>query len=487
MQFQKLVFPALILALLGACERSTSPDSSLPTKGVSIVVDSSAYHLQRRGSLGFEVNIVVTVVNDSDHDVFISQYCGYYSLKRADGSRIWLGAYGCADVGGAGIPTPIRVEAGARYAKVFNMYGAIQPQARPQITLEDNVGEVKFTYAFTNESGTASMLLESAPFTVLPPDPNASMQLDLRNQFVFTGTLEQQRRIYVMSVGGGEAIRITPDSLTADCPVVSHDGQRILFVAKGDVWVLKADGSEMRKVFSHPPNAGFYRCPSWSPDDKKFVWTTMTPVVKAASPGAVYVVDVATGAAITLTTGYNFSSTDWSPDGEHILVGSNNYTDGGPYDFIVSVLRLDGTKVSQVASSLWGAAWAPDGGSFAYLCGESSPYSLCIADTTGSNIRVVTDSVSSRPYWSPDGDRIAFLAGSGVYIMNSDGRAKRILSEVPAMDISWSPDSRKLAWACKGPDGPTDYDICRMGADGSGFLRLPMAVSAEQITWPPLM
>jgi hypothetical protein len=195
MQFQKVVFPALALALISACERSTSPDSWLPTKGVSIVVDSSAYHLQRRGSLGFEVNIVVTVVNDSDHDVFISQYCGYYSLKRADGSRIWLGAYGCADVGGAGIPTPIRVEAGARYAKVFNMYGAIQPQARPQITLEDNVGEVKFTYAFTNESGTSSMLLESAPFTVLPPDPNASMQLDLRNQFVFTGTLEQQRRI----------------------------------------------------------------------------------------------------------------------------------------------------------------------------------------------------------------------------------------------------------------------------------------------------
>jgi hypothetical protein len=65
----------------------------------------------------------------------------------------------------------------------------------------------------------------------------------------------------------------------------------------------------------------------------------MTPVVKAASPGAVYLVDVATGTATTLTTGYKFSSTDWSPGGAHILVGSNNYTDGGPYGFIVSVLR----------------------------------------------------------------------------------------------------------------------------------------------------
>ncbi|HEX6574960.1 MAG TPA: hypothetical protein VF042_08295, partial [Gemmatimonadaceae bacterium] len=101
MQLKKIVFPGLLAsALLAACEKSTAPDPALPTKGVSIVVDSAAYHLQRRGSLGFQVNLAVTVINDSDHDVFISQRCGYYSLTRTNGSEIWLGAYGCADVGG---------------------------------------------------------------------------------------------------------------------------------------------------------------------------------------------------------------------------------------------------------------------------------------------------------------------------------------------------------------------------------------------------
>jgi hypothetical protein len=484
-KFSKLVLPLLASVLLAACERSTAPDPSLPTKDVRIVVDSAVYHLHRRGSLGFQVNVAVTVINDSDHDVFLSQHCGYYALTRTDGSNLELGAYACALPGGVPMPTPIRINARARYTKVFNLYGSIQPQARPQITLEDNVGNVKFSYGFTNESGTASMSLQSAPFTVLPPDPDGSMVLDLSSQFIFTGVTAGRRHIFAMIAGGGEAIRVSPDSLDADCPVISHDGRRILFVGNSDVWVVKTDGSEMRRVMAHPSNgASFYSCPSWSPDDKKFVWASMVPMVKQPSPGAIYVVDVETGAATTLMTGSNFSSADWSPDGQHVLVGANKYTDGGPYDFSVSVHRLDGSKLSQVVSSVSGAAWAPDGKSFAYLCGEKSPYSLCVADTAGGNSRVVTDSVVSKPYWSPDGGRIAFVGNSGVYIVDIEGTRRRILADVmPSYDITWSPNSRNIAWACGGSGG---VDICRIGADGSGFLSLPTIVSASQIAWPPL-
>ena len=486
MRFLKHVLPLLpAFALLVACE-STGPEPSLPTKGVSIVVDSAAYHLQRRGSFGFQANVAVTVINDSDHEVFISQSCGNYALRRVDGSSLEFGAYACALSGGAPIPTPIRVDAKTRYTKVFDLHGSIQPQARPQITLEDNVGEVKFRYVFTDESGSQSVSLESESFRILPPDPDARVVLDLRDQFIFTGVADNKRRIYALSVSGGDAIRVTPDSLNADCPVISHDGRRILFIGNGDVWVMTADGSEMGRVSAHPAGTFFYRCPSWSPDDKKFVWTSMTPMVKAASPGAVYVGDIETGIATVLTTGYNFSSTDWSPDGAHILVGSNKYTDGGPYDFVFDVLRLDGTKVSQVESGRWGGSWAPDGKSFTYLCGRKFPGSMCIADITGSTVSVVTDSVAAEPSWSPGGDRIAFIGALGrVYIVSVDGKARSLLNETAAFDIAWSRDSRKIAWACRG--SATDYDICRIGADGTGFTRLPTTVSVEQVTWPPLM
>jgi hypothetical protein len=156
-------------AILAVCACSSPSDPSLPDKGVAIVVDSAVYHLEPRSTLGFRVNVTVTVVNDTDHDVYLAQECGYYSVRRVDGSRLELGAYACAVVGGGQRPTPLLIASGARYTKAFNLLGSIQPQARPQITLEDNIGSVKFTYVFTNQSGKAFVTLDSAPFTVLPP------------------------------------------------------------------------------------------------------------------------------------------------------------------------------------------------------------------------------------------------------------------------------------------------------------------------------
>jgi hypothetical protein len=156
-------------AVLAVCACSSPSDPSLPDKGVEILVDSAVYHLEPRGSLGFRVNVAVTVVNDTDHDVYLAQECGYYLVRRVDGSRLELGAYSCAAVGGGQRPTPLLIASGTRYAQTFNLLGSIQPQARPQITLEDNIGPVKFTYVFTNQSGKAFVTLDSAPFTVLPP------------------------------------------------------------------------------------------------------------------------------------------------------------------------------------------------------------------------------------------------------------------------------------------------------------------------------
>lgn len=133
------------------------------------MLDSAVYHLSPRNALVFRVNVAVTVVNDTDHDVYLAQDCGYYWLRRVDGSRLELGEYECALVGGGQRQAPLLIASATRYTKAFTLFGSIQPQARPQITLEDNIGSVKFTYLFTNQSGKAFVTLDSAPFTVLPP------------------------------------------------------------------------------------------------------------------------------------------------------------------------------------------------------------------------------------------------------------------------------------------------------------------------------
>jgi hypothetical protein len=167
----KALFTLASISVVAACDIGIAPKTFLPGKGVQIVVDSAVYHLQTLQPGQYQVKVAVTVVNASDHDVYLAQHCGYYSLNWADRSTAWLelGAYACAAIGGGPVPAPLPIAAGDSYTRVFNFRGSLQPQARPQITLENNIGVMKFRYRFTNPTATTGVSVESAPFTVLPP------------------------------------------------------------------------------------------------------------------------------------------------------------------------------------------------------------------------------------------------------------------------------------------------------------------------------
>jgi len=67
--------------------------------------------------------------------------------------------------------------------------------------------------------------------------------------------------------------------------------------------------------------------------------------------------------------------------------------------------------------------------------------------------RVTTGGRHSRPRWSPDGRRIAFVRAGMLWIMNADGGGKRRLTTRPAGGPAWSPDSRWIAFASTGCNG----------------------------------
>ncbi|MGY6588006.1 MAG: prolyl oligopeptidase family serine peptidase [Wenzhouxiangella sp.] len=120
--------------------------------------------------------------------------------------------------------------------------------------------------------------------------------------------------------------------------------------------------------------------------------------------------------------------------------------------------------------------------------------SLWIVAADGRGLEPLTDrdSNASSPRWSPDGERLAYLAGGELRMhWLASGRDSRIaeLGEAPG-HLSWSPDGRWLAFTLFTPDAarspvtlpgrpegaswapaPIWIDQPRYRSDGQGFLR----------------
>jgi dipeptidyl aminopeptidase/acylaminoacyl peptidase len=82
---------------------------------------------------------------------------------------------------------------------------------------------------------------------------------------------------------------------------------------------------------------------------------------------------------------------------------------------------------------------------------------LMLAEVATGKVRALTHGRHSdtRPAWSPDGRRLAFLSNrespTGLYVMPmSGGDAVRVTDrEGSVSDFGWSPDSRRLAYTCQ--------------------------------------
>lgn len=91
----------------------------------------------------------------------------------------------------------------------------------------------------------------------------------------------------------------------------------------------------------------------------------------------------------------------------------------------------------------------------------STPGLIHLADPDGSNAQVLV--AGERPAWSPDGRRIAFQRGGGIYVIGVDGSGLTLLAQ--GREPAWSPDGGRLAFS--GSAG-----IAVMRNDGSDIVTL---------------
>jgi Ca2+-binding RTX toxin-like protein len=265
-------------------------------------------------------------------------------------------------------------------------------------------------------------------------------------RFVVPGALQGQSSICVKDLRSGRTWRLTGDPRRDDGePAWSPGGERLAFsrlyhrTLKSEIVVMDATGTS-RVV---PGGKGADWSPSWSPDGKRIVFLSRGGIFVMTAEGTErkLIVELPPNTPQAL-----FARPRWSPDGSTI-----SYAEGNPV--AIFFVKPDGTESRKFIDG-HELAWALDGKRVAYgtegvnWVEAGQVYTV---DLDGSNRRRLTKNRAGagRPAWSPDGTQIAYgryradiiRTDADLHVVNADGSRDRVLSTIPfpEVDPAWQP------------------------------------------------
>ena len=296
-------------------------------------------------------------------------------------------------------------------------------------------------------------------------DPHISPDGKLVAYVVTTVDQKQNRRnssIWMASIDGSRAPwRFTTSPQSSNSPRWSPDGQSLAFISsrpgadgsattesRPQLWLLSMSGGEARRVTSLKNGASNFQ---WSPDGTRLACLSRTGPsdnrqdtkdksdvrhyshisYKFNDTGwfddkrsHIWIVDVKTGTAKQLTYGDDWNDTDpqWSPDGTRIAFVSNRT--GKEYDenrnVDVWVTGSDGGQITKISDHEEGdnsPRWSPDGKTIAYIgrVREDEHPKIWLAPGAGGSSSVLAarnlDLIPSDLDWAEAGKALYFQTG----------------------------------------------------------------------------
>jgi Tol biopolymer transport system component len=226
------------------------------------------------------------------------------------------------------------------------------------------------------------------------------------------------------------------------------------------IYTVAPDGSDLKPIV-HVEDRLHHGSPDWSSDGKRLLFDAYR---SGLEDPAIYVVEADGTGLKQLGSG---AYPRWSPDGQRIVF----FSGPGPNPQ-VSVMNADGTGVRPLFAGAW-PSWSPDGKTIVFTR-DGAESGIWRAESNGSNPQqvLVRQGSVGAPVFSPDGERIAFVAGSGldldIYVTGRDGVDVRRLTSDTNMDLfaNWSPDGKSIAFTRY--QGTETADVLVINTDGTG-------------------
>ena len=217
---------------------------------------------------------------------------------------------------------------------------------------------------------------------------------------------------------------------------------------------------------------------------------------------------------------------DVSPDGSRVVYSTCEYVldepGGGMYSegYEIAMVNIDGTDKKRLTNNErfdHYPVWSPDGTRVAIVANTSMIHEVLPFEDDMKLVIISPDAPAASqphdttswvalypPVWSPDGQRLAFIADeggiddgiNGLYVIGSDGAGLTRIGATTAA-ATWSPDGEELAFASLDGETPIIYAV---RPDGTGRRTVwrgespPTSISlwssrdpsrVSQVSWSP--
>ena len=328
--------------------------------------------------------------------------------------------------------------------------------------------------------------------------------------------------IWTLPLAGGVATRLTSDAAWETEPRFSPDGRHLAFVSDRDgneqIWVMAADGSDLRKVTDE--ETARVTDPVWDPSGEWLVVRRRTVDTRSIGVTELWQVHLDGG-----TPGFALTSLDADPHaGESTTDGRNVWFSSryGRFDYdddpvagLWSIQRLD-KQTGEQRTVVHGGGSAvrpklsPDGGLLAFVSRDRTATLLEVLDLETGRRRVVTDTLDHDQMeafalhgvypdlaWLPDGSGVVLWAQGKLWKVRLDGQRTEIpfrakgsweFHDVPraARAVADTIEAKVVRWPVTAPDGRVAFSA--MGAlwvDQGGVVKRVSPGTGYSPAWSP--